>query len=78
MTESFAMHSVILKRPSCESNFIGILHLKSFQQLKCGCEIDQIHIGVNKFEVEHVFFSWGETESTWYCGQCLAYCTSPR
>jgi hypothetical protein len=24
------------------------------------------------------FFSWGETESTWYCGHCLAYCTSPR
>jgi hypothetical protein len=22
-------------------------------------------------------FSWGETESTWYCGHCLAYCTSP-
>jgi hypothetical protein len=25
-----------------------------------------------------LFFSWGETESTWYCGHCLAYCTSPR
>jgi hypothetical protein len=24
------------------------------------------------------FFSWGETEPTLYCGQCLAYCTSPR
>jgi hypothetical protein len=20
---------------------------------------------------------WGETESTWYFGRCLAYCTSP-
>jgi hypothetical protein len=25
-----------------------------------------------------LFFSWGEAESTWYCGHCLAYCTSPR
>jgi hypothetical protein len=25
-----------------------------------------------------LFFSWGETESTWYCGHCLAYCTSPK
>jgi hypothetical protein len=25
-----------------------------------------------------LFFSWGETESTWYCGDCLACCTSPR
>jgi hypothetical protein len=25
-----------------------------------------------------LFFSWGETESTWYCGHCLAYCTTPR
>jgi hypothetical protein len=25
-----------------------------------------------------LFFSWGETESTWYCDHCLAYCTSPR
>jgi hypothetical protein len=24
------------------------------------------------------FLGWGETESTWYCGHCLAYCTSPR
>jgi hypothetical protein len=24
------------------------------------------------------FFSYGETESTWYCGHCLASCTSPR
>jgi hypothetical protein len=23
------------------------------------------------------FFGWGETESTWYVGHCLAYCTSP-
>jgi hypothetical protein len=23
-------------------------------------------------------FSWGVTESTWYCNHCLAYCTSPR
>jgi hypothetical protein len=35
------------------------------------------------FEVttEVVFFfgfvRWGETESTWYIGHCLAYCTSP-
>jgi hypothetical protein len=25
-----------------------------------------------------LFFSWGETESTWYSGYCLAYCTSAR
>jgi hypothetical protein len=24
-----------------------------------------------------LFFSWSETESTWYCGHCLAYCTAP-
>jgi hypothetical protein len=24
------------------------------------------------------FFSWGATESTWYCGHCLVYCTSHR
>jgi hypothetical protein len=23
-------------------------------------------------------FRWGETESTWYVGHYLAYCTSPR
>jgi hypothetical protein len=23
-------------------------------------------------------FSWGVTESTWYCGYCLAFCTSSR
>jgi hypothetical protein len=23
------------------------------------------------------FFSLGETESTWHCDHCLAYCTSP-
>jgi hypothetical protein len=26
--------------------------------------------------IHYLFFSWGETESTWYCGHCLAYCTS--
>jgi hypothetical protein len=25
-----------------------------------------------------LFLSWGETESAWYCGHCLAYCTSPQ
>jgi hypothetical protein len=25
-----------------------------------------------------LFFSWGETESNWYCGHCLAYCTNHR
>jgi hypothetical protein len=24
------------------------------------------------------FFSWGETESTWYFDHCMAYCTIPR
>jgi hypothetical protein len=24
----------------------------------------------------YLFFSWGEAESTWYCGNCLAYCTA--
>jgi hypothetical protein len=27
---------------------------------------------------DYFFFLWGETESTWYCGHCLAYCTSPQ
>jgi hypothetical protein len=25
-----------------------------------------------------VFLEWGQTESTWYVGKYLAYCTSPR
>jgi hypothetical protein len=25
-----------------------------------------------------LLFSWGETESPWYCGHCFTYCTSPR
>jgi hypothetical protein len=24
------------------------------------------------------FLGWGETESTWYVGYCLVYCTSSR
>jgi hypothetical protein len=28
--------------------------------------------------VSILFFSWAETESTWYCGHCFAYCTSSR
>jgi hypothetical protein len=23
------------------------------------------------------FMGWGEAESTWYCGHCLAYCIDP-
>jgi hypothetical protein len=31
-------------------------------------------------ELPCFFFTWGETESTWYCGNYwpIAYCTSPR
>jgi hypothetical protein len=30
------------------------------------------------FHYYFIFFSWSETESTWYCGHCLASCTSLR
>jgi hypothetical protein len=38
-------------------------------QLQCGKESDTLYF---------LFFLWGETESSGYCGHCLAYCTSPR
>jgi hypothetical protein len=48
---------------------------KAETQLKCAATILEPHNLVLPF---FYYSYWGETEPTWYCGHCMAYCTSCR
>jgi hypothetical protein len=47
--------------------------------LKVVCRDAMLGSMIHRYECFFfIIFSWGETESIWYCGHCLTYFTSPR